>query len=142
MDRDNCDTDQNNTCSRGLHVAGKSWLQSNYFGDTGLRVLINPSDVVAVPPKDSYGKMRVCAYYPVGIVGFDGAGQIIDEKIEDGFVDNFIDMISYVGETNNEEVAKYSISMPSIPELSRSRIMDRMEDIKAALKLKHSHPNG
>tara|TARA_R110000851_G_scaffold97156_2_gene210678 strand:+ start:11919 stop:13097 length:1179 start_codon:yes stop_codon:yes gene_type:complete len=142
MPRERCDTNQSNTCSRGLHVAGKSWLQSNYFGDTGLRVLVNPSDVVAVPPEDSYGKMRVCAYYPVGIVGFDESGKILDERIEDGFEDNFIDMISYVGETNNEEVSKYSITVPSIPELSRNRIMDRMEDIKASLKLKHQYPNG
>lgn len=137
MDRNKCDTNQNNTCSRGLHVAGKSWLQSNYFGNTGLRVLVNPSDVVAVPPQDSYGKMRVCAYYPVGIVGFGSDGKIVDEKISDGFVDNFIDMISYVGETNNEEVTKYSITVPPIPELSKNRIMDRMADIKASLALKH-----
>jgi hypothetical protein len=142
MPREKCDTNQDNTCSRGLHVAGKSWLQSHYFGDTGLRVLVNPSDVIAVPPQDSYGKMRVCAYYPVGVVGFDDSGKILDEKIEDGFEDNFIDMISYVGETNNEEVSKYSITVPTIPELSRNRILDRMEDIKASLKLKHQYPNG
>jgi hypothetical protein len=142
IDRNKCDTDQNNTCSRGLHVAGKSWLQSNYFGDTGLRVLVNPSDVVAVPPQDSYGKMRVCAYYPVGVVGFDQNEQIVDEDIEDGFEDNFIDMISYVGETSGEEVVKYSIALPVIPELSRKRIMDRIADIKACLALKHNHQNG
>lgn len=142
MPRNKCDSSQNNTCSRGLHVAGKSWLQSHYFGDTGLRVLVNPSDVVAVPPQDSYGKMRVCAYYPVGIVGFDDNGQIIDEEIQDGFVDNFIDMISYVGETSSEEATKYSIEVPTIPELSKNRIMDRMADIKASLALKHKHPNG
>ena len=136
MDRSKCDTNQSNTCSRGLHVAGKAWLQSNYFGDTGLRVLVNPSDVVAVPPQDSYGKMRVCAYYPVAVVNFDDAGQIVDEKIQDGFVDNFIDMISYVGEVSNEESTKYSITMPAILELSRNRIMSRMDDIKASLKLK------
>lgn len=138
MDRDLCDANQNNICSSGLHVAGKSWLQSNYFGDTGLRVLINPSDVVAVPPRDSYGKMRVCAYYPVAVVGFDSAGKIIDEKIEDGFVDNFIDMISYVGEASNEETTKYSINIPAIPELSRAKILARMDDIKACLALKNS----
>lgn len=141
MDRNKCDTNQNNTCSRGLHVAGKDWLQSNYFGNTGLRVLVNPSDVVAVPPQDSYGKMRVCAYYPVSVVDFDTDGKILDEKINDGFVDNFIDMISYVGEKNTEEVAKYSISLPPIPELSRNRIMDRLEDIKACLALKHKEGN-
>ena len=103
MDRSKCDPNHDNTCSKGLHVAGKDWLQSNYFGDTGLRVLVNPADVVAVPPQDSYGKMRVCAYYPVAVVAFNEEGKIEDEKIADGFQDNFMDMISYVGEINTEE---------------------------------------
>ena len=139
MPREKCDTNQNNTCSRGLHVAGKTWLQSNYFGNTGLRVLVNPADVVAVPPQDSYGKMRVCAYYPVAVVSFDNSGNIVDEQIDDGFEDNFIDMISYLGEASTEELSKYSIIVPSIPELSRNRIMARMADIKASLKLKHEY---
>ena len=71
MPRNKCDSVQENSCSRGLHVAGKSWLTSNYFGDTALMVLVNPADVVAVPPIDNYGKMRTCAYYPVSIVEFD-----------------------------------------------------------------------
>ena len=49
MDRDKCDTVQENTCSSGLHIGGKGWLKENYFGDTGLACLINPADVVAVP---------------------------------------------------------------------------------------------
>jgi hypothetical protein len=137
MDRARCDTNQNNTCSRGLHVAGKSWLQNNYFGDTGLRCLVNPADVVAVPPQDSYGKMRVCAYYPIGIVGFDENGNIMDEDIEDGFEDNFIDIISYAGEKSDKEVSAYTIDVPVIPELSRTRITARLDDIKSLLKLKH-----
>ena len=137
MARSLCDNNQNNTCSRGLHVAGKSWLQSNYFGDTGLRCLVNPADVVAVPPQDSYGKMRVCAYYPIGIVGYDENRRIVDEDIEDGFEDNFIDLISYAGQLGNEDVAAYTIDIPVIPELSRSRITARLEDIKALLKAKH-----
>ena len=49
MDRDKCDTVQENTCSTGLHIGGRGWLKKNYFGDTGLACLINPADVVAVP---------------------------------------------------------------------------------------------
>tara|TARA_R110002126_G_scaffold2827_1_gene15614 strand:- start:40719 stop:41903 length:1185 start_codon:yes stop_codon:yes gene_type:complete len=137
MPREKCDANQNNTCSRGLHVAGKSWLQSNYFGDTGLRVLVNPADVVAVPPQDSYGKMRVCAYYPVAVVGFNPNGFIIDAKIEDGFEDNFIDLISYAGRVSNDEVSAYTIDIPSLPGVSRKRISARIDDIKAMLALKH-----
>ena len=49
MKRDACDSVQENTCSSGLHVAGKGWLKRNYFGNNGLVVLVNPADVVAVP---------------------------------------------------------------------------------------------
>jgi len=136
MDRSKCDSKQENTCSRGLHVAGKSWLQSNYFGDTGLRVLVNPADVVAVPPQDSYGKMRTCAYYPVAVVAFDENGNILDEDIEDGFEDNFMDMISYVGEMNTEDLSDYSLNIPVIPEINRNNIVARLEDIKESLRIK------
>lgn len=138
MPREKCDPVQTNTCSSGLHVAGKEWLQSNYFGDTGLMVLVNPADVVAVPPQDSYGKMRVCAYYPVQIVGVNEKGGIEMEDIEDGFEDNFIDIITYDGEINNEDTSNYSISIPDTPELSRSRIMNRLQDIKQSISNKLS----
>lgn len=137
MSRSKCDPNQDNTCSRGLHVAGKSWLSSNYFGDTGLRVLVNPADVVAVPPQDSYGKMRTCAYYPVAIVNFDEEGKIVDEPVENGFEDDFIDIITYVGDINNEDEEGYSITIPSIPEISRNLIVERLDDIKESLRIKH-----
>jgi hypothetical protein len=138
MDRDMCDANQNNTCSRGLHVAGKSWLQSNYFGDTGLRVLVNPADVVAVPPQDSYGKMRVCAYVPVAVVGFDDEGSIVDEALPDGFEDDFINDISYTGEVSTREVQAYKIVPPAqMPDDSRERIYSNIEKIKLLLELKN-----
>lgn len=49
MDRNKCDTTQENTCSKGLHISGKGWLKRNYFGNIGLACLVNPADVVAVP---------------------------------------------------------------------------------------------
>lgn len=138
MKRSKCDPDPTRTCSRGLHVAGKSWLKGGYFGNTGLRCLVNPADVVAVPPLDHYGKMRCCAYYPVAVVEYGEDGQIIDEKIKDGFEDNFIDIISYVGEVNQDDENAYIIDIPEIPELSKNRIMDRLADIKAILKIKYT----
>lgn len=99
---------------------------------------MNPADVVAVPPRDSYGKMRTCAYYPVAIVDFDESGNIVDEEIKDGFEDNFMDIITYVGEKNTDDSQAYKIEIPSIPELSRSQILDRLEDIKESLRIKHA----
>lgn len=122
MPRNQCDSDQNATCSRGLHVAGKSWLQKNYFGDVGLRVLVNPADVVAVPPQDSYGKMRVCAYYPVNAIQYGEDGQIADTPIEDGFEDDFMNKICYTGNFDNLDEQPYNIENVIIPEIDKSKI--------------------
>ena len=133
MPREKCDSVQENSCSRGLHVAGKTWLKENYFGDVGLMVLVNPADVVAVPPIDDYGKMRTCAYYPVSIVEFDDNGDIIDTEIEDGFEDDFIDKICYSGLINNNDINPYFVTIPDIPELDKSKINNRLLEMAMGL---------
>lgn len=134
MDRSKCNPNQDQTCSKGLHVAGRSWLSQGYFGKISLMVLVNPADVVAVPPQDNYGKMRVCAYYPIQVIHRDANGNIIDEKIDDGFEDDFISQIAYEGEVNNEDKTPYVITIPDIPEVSRTKIMSRLKDISANMK--------
>ena len=133
MPREKCDSVQENSCSKGLHVAGKTWLKENYFGEVGLMVLVNPADVVAVPPVDGYGKMRTCAYYPVSIVEFDDNGDIIDMGIEDGFEDDFIDKICYSGKKNNNDANPYYLNIPDIPELDKSKINDRLLNIVSGI---------
>lgn len=136
MPRKDCDSKQENTCSRGLHVAGRSWLQNGYFGNTSLIVLVNPADVVAVPPNDSYGKMRCCAYYPVALVERNQDGQIINDNIPDGFEDDFIDRITYQGNLNEKETFTYKLEIPNIPELNTNKIYKRLDKIKATLSKK------
>ena len=133
MPREKCDSVQENSCSKGLHVAGKTWLKENYFGEVGLMVLVNPADVVAVPPIDDYGKMRTCAYYPVSIVEFDKNGDIIDTEIEDGFEDDFIDKICYSGLINNNDINPYFVTIPDIPELYKSKINNRLLEMAIGL---------
>lgn len=134
--RENCDSVQEHTCSRGLHVAGRSWLQANYFGKVGLMVLVNPADVVAVPPEDSYGKMRTCAYYPVSVVEFDSDGTIVPLPIEDGFEDDFIDKICFQGTVNNDDSNPYHIVIPEIPEIDKSLINSRLLKLAKSRKKK------
>ena len=126
MPREKCDSVQEHTCSTGLHVAGKSWLSRHYFGDVGMMVLVNPADVVAVPPQDNYGKMRTAAYYPVSIVDFDEDGNLIGTDFDDGFEDDFVDKIVYNGERNRDDSNPYSIVIPDIPELDKSKINDKL----------------
>lgn len=49
MPRELTDSCQDHSCSSGLHVGAKGWLKSNYFGNVGLKVLVNPAMIVAVP---------------------------------------------------------------------------------------------
>lgn len=134
MDRSKCNSNQDQTCSHGLHVAGRSWLSDGYFGKISLMVLVNPADVVVVPPSDNYGKMRVCAYYPIQVIKRDANGNIIDEKINDGFEDDFIDKIVVSGNINNVDDANYVITVPDIPEINRTTIMKRLQSISSNMK--------
>lgn len=134
MDRNLCDSNQEHTCSSGLHVSGKEWLQNNYFGDVGLMVLVNPADVVAVPPKDSYGKMRTCAYYPIKTVTYDDITQKIkEENIPYGFEDDFIERILYTGATNEKDDSGYKFVVNPILN-TNNNIIDRLEEISKTLK--------
>lgn len=86
LSRESCDSNQNNTCSSGLHVASKDWLSTQgagYFGSVRVVAMVNPMHVVAVPPKDSYGKMRVCEYMPVTVYSnYDTETKRINPLIE------------------------------------------------------------
>lgn len=64
-DRVLMDTDPNITCGKGLHVAAFNYADKQYGGAEGehlIEVLVDPADVVAVPPDYNQQKMRVCAY--------------------------------------------------------------------------------
>lgn len=61
MPRAEVDPDRNNTCSSGLHVGAWEFVKS-FTGDVIVEVLVDPADVVAVPPDYKQQKMRVCRY--------------------------------------------------------------------------------
>jgi hypothetical protein len=68
--RENCDSDPNRTCSRGLHLGSTNFMTEGYFGSVGLVCLCNPMHVVAVPYADGQ-KLRTSEYLPVGIATFE-----------------------------------------------------------------------
>ena len=75
-ERDDCDNNPSNECSRGLHLGATKYVER--FGnsnDTILLCLVNPAHIVAVPTYDR-SKMRVSEYYPYGIVDRDDNGKI------------------------------------------------------------------
>ena len=129
MDRNKCDTVQENTCSTGLHIGGRGWLKENYFGDTGLACLINPADVVAVPPYDNYGKLRTCAYLPMDIIHYDETSNVIPLDVEDGFDCSYVTKVIYEGTMGTKEDSTYKINIPEIPGTTVESIQDKLLEI-------------
>lgn len=74
------------SCSYGLHVGTKEYAQS-FSGDTILKVLVDPADVVSVPNDDAT-KMRVCKYNVVSAeqkVYEDSYDENLDDEPSDLF---------------------------------------------------------
>lgn len=129
MDRNKCDKVQEHTCSTGLHIGGRGWLKKSYYGDTGLACLVNPADVVAVPPFDSYGKLRTCAYLPMEIIHYDENNDVIPLDIEDGFDCSYVTKVIYEGTMGTEEDSTYKINIPEIPGTTVESIQDKLLEI-------------
>ena len=129
MDRNKCDTVQENTCSTGLHIGGRGWLKKNYYGDIGLACLINPADVVAVPPYDNYGKLRTCAYLPMDIIHYDETSNVIPLNVEDGFDCSYVTKVIYEGTMGTKEDSTYKINIPEIPGTTVESIQDKLLEI-------------
>lgn len=130
MPREECDADQDHVCAPALHVATHNWLEKNYFGDTGMVCLVNPADVVAVPPVDSYGKMRTCAYLPIGYASYDEEGHIIPFDVQNGFDCSYVTKVIYEGIMGTEVDSPYKIEIPNIPGITNKKaITDTLLDI-------------
>lgn len=128
MPRTQCDSNQEVTCSRGLHLGAASWLKHNYFGSIGLTCLCNPAEVVAVPHLDYYGKLRTCAYLPIDFCKFDEYGDVIPYDAKDGFDCEYVPKVIYEGLTATENDA-YKIIIPEIPGIKRDSITDNLLEI-------------
>lgn len=132
MDRSECDENSSNECSRGLHLSHKDWDNLNFFGSTTIRCLCNPMNVVAVPTRDSYNKIRTCEYFPVEIVERDMNGKII-ETVNDGDELNYF-TVSYDGVINNNESSTFQLQIPERPDINFERIVENLDMIKANIK--------
>ena len=134
MKREDCDESQT-SCSFGLHLGAKSWLEEGYYGDISFACFVNPAQIVAVPKEDNYGKLRCCEYYPVAIVQREN-GKISDPFIENSVEDDFLNIVIQEYEINNKDVEKQVLNVPVIPEYSRKQIIDNLKAIKEQIKKK------
>ena len=137
IDRSQCDGNQENSCSKGLHCASQSWLEAGYFGNISMMCLVNPAEVVAIPTIDDYGKMRVCRYYPVKIVERNEEGKIVNDELEDGFEDDFMNEIFYSGDVNNKDELTFTVDIPEIPEINKQQMIENLASISLTLNSKY-----
>lgn len=129
MDRKKCDSDSSVTCSKGLHLGGREWLERNYFGDTGIVCLCNPASVTAVPKDSYYGKLRTCAYLPIKLAEYNEYDHIVPLDVEDGFDCSYVTKVIYEGLMGTEEDSPYRIVIPEVPEINRQGITDKLLEI-------------
>ena len=128
MPREKCNCDSNVSCSRGLHCSSVGWLKRNYFGNTGLACLVDPSQVVAVPKIDDYGKLRTCAYLPIKVIKYNENDDVIPLDVEDGFDCSYVTKVIYEGLMGTED-SPYKITIPKINGINKESIQDRLLDI-------------
>ena len=128
MPREKCDCDSNVSCSKGLHIGGKGWLKRNYFGNIGLACLIDPSQVVAVPHVEDYGKLRTCAYLPIKVIKYNENNDVIPLDVEDGFDCSYVTKVIYEGLMGTED-SPYKIIIPEINGINKESIQDKLLDI-------------
>ena len=128
MPREKCDCDSNVSCSRGLHCSSVGWLKRNYYGNIGLACLIDPSQVVAVPHIDNYGKLRTCAYLPIKVIKYNKNDDVIPLDVEDGFDCSYVTKVIYEGLMGTEE-SPYKIIIPDIKGINKESIQDKLLDI-------------
>lgn len=133
MARDKCDSNPNNSCSAGLHVACKDWGGLKQFGDTSIAVLVNPIDVVAVPKDSGYSKMRVCQYFPLKVV--EWANNKIVEDIKEGDSLDFWEAI-IEGEVNNTDSNPHKLKVPDMPVQDYNKYILNVKQIRDQLKNK------
>jgi hypothetical protein len=62
MKREDCDSNPNVTCSRGLHGASWTYAYNTYGGDVIINIKVNPKDVVAFPVDYHERKFRCCQF--------------------------------------------------------------------------------
>lgn len=128
LPRSQCDCNSERECSRGLHVSSTNWLTQNYYGNVGLVVLVNPAEVVAVPKRSDYGKLRTCAYLPIDKIVYNTEGKIIPHPKETGFECDLVPQVIYEGIMGTEKDS-YKFEIPEIPGINKDRITDNLLEI-------------
>lgn len=94
MPREECDTNQEKACSKGLHVGAKEYIDwyksdSPYAEEHIQACLVSPEHVVCIPYDHDMAKIRTCEFLPYAImeVEVDDNDRTIWKEIEGSFLD-------------------------------------------------------
>jgi hypothetical protein len=128
MPREQCDPNSSNSCSVGFHSGNKQFVRKGSFGNEGILVLINPKDVVAVPVHN-VNKMRSCAFFPIGILEWEGS-EIIEPSV-DVFQDVYTDISL---ETLNYELSELDLAEFRLHTFSRKSINTAQKVFRSEMK--------
>jgi hypothetical protein len=91
MLRIDVDSDPDQTCSYGLHVAASHYLNGYTPSDKIVACKVNPAHVVAIPSDYQHSKMRVCEYTVLCDVENPNGGGFEEIESQEVFTPNPID---------------------------------------------------
>ncbi len=77
MKRDLVNSNPNQTCEAGLHVAAPEFVRKHWGSGVLIEVEVNPADFVAIPTDYNETKARVCRYKVLGIAPKDGRKMLL-----------------------------------------------------------------
>lgn len=91
MNRDDVNTNRNQTCSEGLHFCSLSYLPKYHCSEGKVIILkINPKDVCSIPSDYNNTKGRACCYEVVA--EYDSTDCESTEAFEDSYIDTTVEV--------------------------------------------------
>ena len=117
QDRDKCDPDINNACSKGLHIGSFKYVeQFAHSSDTILACLVNPMNIVAIPEYDT-SKIRCCEYLPYARI------TRFDDGTWDEIAPRHLD-VTYVSHQAEDIESAAKVATVTIAEEAKARMAD------------------
>lgn len=136
MPRYEGDDNSNIACSKGFHGANHKLYDYTSFGDTVALMIINPSDVLAVPEA---GKLRTCRWFFAAVLDkeeqyilddpdFDvtDLGDVFEEKCANNLQE-------YTQNSFAEEVKRHTFTIPQISASEITSIVLSLDEMREIL---------
>ena len=126
MPREECDSDPNRTCSRGLHIGAPGYVKSFGSGKTKaiIACLVNPAHVVAVPHDYGFMKLRASEYFPYAVCELKPDGSVVE--IDTKYFEE--DFCNFEVEELEKFINNGGADVPELPGLTREQALALIEN--------------